>query len=93
MLLDGCLVYLGRRDFQVKIRGKRVEIGEIENALLQLDNIREAVVVARELRHGETSLVVYAVANEAPPAKCVSPAQRSAREASRLHDSIEIHIP
>ena len=67
MLLDGCLVYLGRRDFQVKIRGKRVEIGEIENALLQLDNIREAVVVARELRHGETSLVAYAVAMKHPP--------------------------
>lgn len=48
MLPDGCLEHLGRRDFQVKIRGHRVEIAEIETALMALDLVKEAVVMARE---------------------------------------------
>jgi amino acid adenylation domain-containing protein len=43
---DGCLDHLGRKDFQVKIRGHRIEVGAIETALLELDTIKEAVVVA-----------------------------------------------
>ncbi|QUC57416.1 non-ribosomal peptide synthetase [Streptomyces sp. A2-16] len=45
---DGRLEFLGRRDTQIKIRGFRVEIGEIENALLRVDGVRDgAVVVVR----------------------------------------------
>lgn len=45
---DGKLEFLGRRDTQIKIRGFRVEIGEIENALLRVDGVRDgAVVVVR----------------------------------------------
>jgi amino acid adenylation domain-containing protein len=58
---DGCLEHLGRKDFQVKIRGLRVEIAEVEGALRQMDLIREAVVVAREDRPGEKQLVAYVV--------------------------------
>ncbi len=47
-LPDGNLAYLGRFDHQVKIRGNRVELGEVEAVLNSLDGIREAVVVARE---------------------------------------------
>jgi amino acid adenylation domain-containing protein len=43
---DGCLEHLGRKDFQVKIRGHRIEVSAIETALLELDTIKEAVVVA-----------------------------------------------
>jgi acyl-coenzyme A synthetase/AMP-(fatty) acid ligase/acyl carrier protein len=45
---DGCLVHLGRKDSQVKIRGYRVDPSQIEEALLNLDNIREAAVVVWE---------------------------------------------
>ena len=51
---EGAIVYLGRSDHQVQIRGLRVELGEIEAALRQLVGIREAVV---ELREGQ--LVSY----------------------------------
>ena len=58
---DGCLVYLGRKDFQVKIRGHRVELAEIERALLGLRQFREVVVVSLEDRPGEQRLVAYLV--------------------------------
>ena len=58
---DGCLFYLGRQDFQVKIRGNRVEISEIESALLELESVKEAVVVARDHARGEKRLVAYVV--------------------------------
>jgi len=61
MLPDGCLMHLGRRDFQVKIRGQRIEFAEIEMALLNLDAIKEAVVVGREDRGGNQRLIAYLV--------------------------------
>ncbi|RYD86161.1 MAG: amino acid adenylation domain-containing protein, partial [Sphingobacteriales bacterium] len=46
-LPDGNIEYMGRKDTQVKIRGNRVEIGEIEVLLNQLDGIQQSVVIAR----------------------------------------------
>jgi acyl carrier protein len=53
-LADGTLEYLGRLDHQVKIRGLRVELGEIEAALRDLPGVREAAVLARD-----NALVAY----------------------------------
>jgi amino acid adenylation domain-containing protein len=58
---DGCLVHLGRKDEMVKIRGHRVEIAEVEMALLDLEAVREAVVVPQEDPRGERCLVAYVV--------------------------------
>ena len=44
---DGCLEYLGRLDHQVKVRGHRIELGEVEVVLGQHPQVRERVVVAR----------------------------------------------
>lgn len=44
-LPGGTLEYLGRRDSQVKIRGRRIEIGEIENRLLRVTGVRDGAVV------------------------------------------------
>ncbi|HKP29378.1 MAG TPA: amino acid adenylation domain-containing protein [Gemmatimonadales bacterium] len=66
---DGCLEYLGRRDFRVKIRGQTVEVADVERAILGLPGIREVVVVARDLAGGEPGLVAYFTRTEgAPPA-------------------------
>lgn len=66
---DGCLEYLGRKDFQVKVRGYRIEVAEIEMALLEVPGIKEAVVVAREDKLGENRLVAYIVPNQAQASK------------------------
>ena len=55
---DGVLVYLGRRDTQVKIRGHRVELGEIETVAHQVAGVREAVAIARRAG-SEAELVLF----------------------------------
>lgn len=65
---DGCVEHLGRKDFQVKIRGHRIEPAEIELALSELATVKEVVVVAREEKSGEPALVAYVVpAQPSPP--------------------------
>ncbi|GHH86832.1 peptide synthetase [Streptomyces sulfonofaciens] len=59
---DGTLLLIGRRDFQVKISGIRVETGEVESALKELPQVREAVVMPFADRLGERQLAAYLVA-------------------------------
>ena len=58
---DGCLLHLGRKDFQVKIRGHRVELGEVEHALLACPGVREAVAMGRADAAGQPRLVAWLV--------------------------------
>ena len=75
---DGVIEYRGRIDHQVKIRGLRIELGEIENQLLQLPDVREAVVIAVNQQ-----LVGYVVP--------VQPAETVQHAA--LQDSIKTRLP
>jgi amino acid adenylation domain-containing protein len=65
-LLDGTLELLGRIDHQVKVRGIRVELGEIEAVLCEHPAVRETAVVMREDGTGDPRLVAYAVAGSEP---------------------------
>jgi len=58
-LADGTIEYLGRDDFQVKIRGNRVELSEVEARLAEVPGVMEAVVVARNDESGDKRLVAY----------------------------------
>ncbi len=59
---DGQIEFLGRLDFQVKIRGNRVELGEIERRLSQYPGVEEALVLALTDGDGDVRLCAYFVA-------------------------------
>lgn len=62
---DGNLEFLGRADFQIKLRGIRIELGDIESTLRRAPGVREGVVMACDLGSGEKSLVAYVVLDQA----------------------------
>jgi amino acid adenylation domain-containing protein len=66
-LPDGQIEFLGRMDDQVKVRGYRVEPGEIESVLRQYPGIREAAVVAQTEGVDDTRLIAYVTSIETPP--------------------------
>jgi thioesterase domain-containing protein/acyl carrier protein len=61
-LPDGTLELIGRTDDQLKVRGHRVEAGEVEAALLRLPGVSQAVVAMHRPDHGDPRLVAYLVA-------------------------------
>jgi amino acid adenylation domain-containing protein len=61
---DGNFEFLGRKDRQVKIRGLRVELGEIESCLRSCTGVRDAVVIEATDTHGEPYLCSYVVMSE-----------------------------
>lgn len=79
---DGCLEHLGRTDFQVQIRGYRVELAEVERALMAIEGVREAVVVAQPGPSGEIRLIAYVV-----------PSVRSALAAGAIRQALRATLP
>jgi amino acid adenylation domain-containing protein len=63
-LADGTVEFIGRFDYQVKVRGFRIETREIENVLLTLPEISNAVVMEQKQPSGENRLVAYLVLKE-----------------------------
>jgi acyl carrier protein len=63
MMTDGNLEFLGRKDSQIKIRGFRVELGEIENVLNKSSVVNQAVVIAKTETDGNKNLIAFIVAN------------------------------
>lgn len=60
--LDMNLEYIGRIDFQVKVRGFRIETGEVENILAEHDTVKQCVVTTWPDEHGEHTLIAYLLA-------------------------------
>ncbi len=61
---DGAIEYLGRIDFQVKIRGNRIEPAEIEEVLRQHEHVQDSAVIARQQPDGEKRLIAFVVAKK-----------------------------
>jgi len=80
---EGEIDYLGRLDHQIKIRGHRVEMGEIETALMEHPGVREAVVAAREDVPGDVRLAAYVVGVEG----------RATPDAAELRAYLREHLP
>ena len=72
---DGSLVFLGRLDGQVKVRGHRVEFGEIESALRLHPDVREAVVTTRQRAADDVQLIAYVL-----PAMGLTPSPATLQE-------------
>ncbi|MGL1892774.1 MAG: amino acid adenylation domain-containing protein [Spirochaetaceae bacterium] len=64
---DGNIKYQGRIDNQVKIRGNRVELGEIESCLLSIESVSEVAVIAPVDENGNAYLGAYIIADEEIP--------------------------
>jgi amino acid adenylation domain-containing protein len=70
-LPDGNIEFLGRADQQIKIRGYRVELGEVENVLSTNAAVQEAVVITHEDKHGLTQLSAYITTSESTTAQAL----------------------
>ncbi|HEX8275905.1 MAG TPA: amino acid adenylation domain-containing protein, partial [Longimicrobiaceae bacterium] len=81
-LASGELEYLGRTDFQVKVRGFRIEPGEIEAALRSHPAVRDAVALVREDAPGDRRIVAYVV-----------PAEGAAADAAALRAHLRERVP
>jgi acyl carrier protein len=82
---DGQVEYIGRTDFQVKVRGLRIELGEVESALTAHPDVSSAVAVVREDRADDQRLVAYVVPDgQADPA---------GMDVKALTDLLREHLP
>ncbi|TAQ91641.1 hypothetical protein B7494_g92 [Chlorociboria aeruginascens] len=59
LMPDGSLAYIGRKDDQVKLRGQRVELGEIDNIMLQSPEVRDCITMVTDGRNATQNLVCF----------------------------------
>ena len=91
-LPDGSISFVGRKDFQIKIRGFRVELGEIESALSAHPQVSEGVVVAHENGAGDKRLIAYCVWENKASTTTPSPLGGGA-QAAELREFLKHKLP
>jgi acyl-coenzyme A synthetase/AMP-(fatty) acid ligase/acyl carrier protein len=82
LLEDGCLVHLGRMDSQVKVRGLRVDIAEVESVIADHPGVKAAAVSAQENVNAEVRIVGYIV-----------PRSKSALDVSDINAFLRDRLP
>ena len=100
---DGVLQFVGRNDDQIKIRGFRVELGEIEARLAELAQVRDVVVLAREDHPGDGRLVAYWTARNGDVAEALDASTdltgghdesvQRRQEVEQLRDHLKAELP
>ena len=91
-LPDGAIEFLGREDFQVKISGHRVELGEIEATLRAHPRVNEAIAVVPTRTNGERRLAAYVLADTADAhteSELEQPSKRDSEDNDTLTDPVE----
>ncbi len=80
---EGTIRFVGRRDGQVKVRGYRIETGEIEQVMRRMEGVKDALVVGRTGTDGNTELVAYYISNM----------MGASLESSRLRQQLSAQLP
>jgi len=92
-LADGNIDYLGRRDDQIKLRGQRMELGEIEAALTRLPAIRQAAAALQSDGNGQPHLVAYVVRDAAAGAGNADGTSENAAWSAKLQQLLKQQLP
>ncbi|MCP4154260.1 MAG: amino acid adenylation domain-containing protein, partial [bacterium] len=98
-MTDGNIKFLGRADTQVKIRGHRIEMGEIENTLLKQKEIKESHVTLHKTHTGEDYLCAYIIPLEPETRKDTgdtaghTPKQTAQRLITKIRDNLLTELP
>jgi acyl-CoA synthetase (AMP-forming)/AMP-acid ligase II len=90
---DGWLEILGRNDFQIKIRGMRIELGEVEYNLRRAPGVRDAVVVAKPGPGGDKIMVGYVVFGDAAGDPGAAGTDSSAARLAAVRRHMVDHLP
>ncbi|WP_050759998.1 non-ribosomal peptide synthetase [Pseudoalteromonas tunicata] len=84
---DGLIEYVGRVDDQIKIRGFRVELGEIQNRINALDDVEQSLVVCRKDQSDNASIVAYVELKQA------TPSDQHATDANQIASELQSALP